>query len=126
MPSGTGPWCVCLKGGGGNGGSGNADYIITSTYVPVNPGVTYTISGYVFRCSASDNVYIDMNDGNGNAGVFPDAQANSQSVQQWEYVTASTTVSSSTTGIRVRCVRDGANASNAYFYGITLQRSGNN
>ena len=124
-PPGLGPWNVCLKGTQG-GGSGKADYIITSTYTPVNAGVNYTISAWVFRSSPSDNVYIDMNDGQGSGQNFTEAQANAKNYGTWEYVSASTTVGTGTTGIRVRCVRDGANSGNAYFYGVTLQRTGSN
>jgi len=37
-------------------------------------------------------------------------------------VAVETTVSPSTTAIRVRCVRDGANEGNAYCDGVMLQR----
>jgi hypothetical protein len=40
----------------------------------------------------------------------------------WERVSAETTVGPTTTGVKVRCVRDGANRGNAYCDGITLQR----
>lgn len=40
----------------------------------------------------------------------------------WERVAAETSVGATTTGIRVRGVRDGASEGNAYFDGITLQR----
>ena len=40
----------------------------------------------------------------------------------WERVAAEATVAATTTALRVRCVRDGANEGNAYFDAITLQR----
>ena len=40
----------------------------------------------------------------------------------WESVAAETTVGPSTTGIRVRFVRDGANEAEAFADAITLQR----
>jgi hypothetical protein len=44
--------------------------------------------------------------------------------QVWERVSAETTVGPTTTAIKVRCVRDGANAANAYCDAITLQHVG--
>ena len=51
-----------------------------------------------------------------------DAHAIATRTHVWERVAAETTVGPTTEAIRVRCVRDGANESNAYCDGITLQR----
>ena len=88
----------------------------------MTPGGRYRLSGSVWRLSEEDNAYLDFNDGRGQGGDFPDAQALSRGTEVWERVAAETTVSPQTTGIKVRCVRDGANRGNAYFDGITLQR----
>ena len=55
-------------------------------------------------------------------GCFEDAQALATSTEVWERVVAEATVGPTTTAIKVRCVRDGANQGNAYCDGITLQR----
>ena len=104
------------------GGDAEADFVISSDYIPVVPGRRYRLSGSLWRVSAADNVYLDFNDGAGQGGSFPDAQAMARATQVWERVFAETTVGPTTTGIKVRCVRDGANAANAYCDGITLQR----
>ena len=51
-----------------------------------------------------------MDDGMGTGQNFPDANAAAKSFGAWELVTATITVGASTTGMVVRCVRDGANA----------------
>jgi len=118
---GTGPWRVALRGSTG-GGDSSADFVVTSDWIPVTPGRRYRLSGSVWRVSESDNVYLDFADGEGQGGRFEDAQAMAAQSNVWERVTAETSVGATTTGIRVRCVRDGANEGNAYFDGITLQR----
>ncbi|HUL60540.1 MAG TPA: hypothetical protein VLU43_14765, partial [Anaeromyxobacteraceae bacterium] len=80
-------------------------------------------SGSVWRVSAADNAYLDFNDGIGQGGNFADAQALSTRTEVWERVSTEAAVGPQTTGIKVRCVRDGANQGNAYFDGITLQRA---
>jgi len=118
---GTSPWKIALRGTTG-GGDAEADFVIASEYIPVTPGRRYRLSGSLWRVSAADNVYLDFNDGAGQGGSFPDAQAMSRATQVWERVSAETTVGPTTTGVKVRCVRDGANRGNAYCDGITLQR----
>jgi hypothetical protein len=118
---GTGPWKVALRGSAG-GGDGTADFIVTSDWIPVTPGRRYRLSGSLWRVSRADNVYLDFNDGVGVGGDFPDAQAMATRSHVWERVAAEATVSPTTSAIRVRCVRDGANEGNAYCDGITLQR----
>ncbi len=120
---GTSPWKIALRGKGG-GGDADADFVISSDYIPVTPGRRYRLSGSLWRVSPSDNVYLDFNDGAGQGGNFPDAQAMSKQTQVWERVSAETTVGPTTTAIKVRCVRDGANAANAYCDAITLQHVG--
>ena len=61
-------------------------------------------------------------DGAGQGGDFEDAHALATSTQVWEHVVAEAKVGPSTTAIKVRGVRDGANLGNAYFDAITLQR----
>ena len=118
---GASPWKIALRGTTG-GGDANADFVIASEYIPVTPGRRYRLSGSLWRVSARDNVYLDFNDGAGQGGSFPDAQAMSKATQVWERVSAEATVGATTTAVKVRCVRDGANAGNAYCDGITLQR----
>jgi len=74
------------------------------------------------RWIASDNVYLDFNDGIGLYGTFTDAQAMSSSTGRWELKEATVTVPLGVGYIKVRAVRDGANQGNAYFDRITLQR----
>jgi hypothetical protein len=118
---GTGPWRVALRGTTG-GGDAEADFIVTSDFVPVTPGRRYRLSGSLWRVSEADNVYLDFDDGRGEGGDFKDAQAMATRSHVWERVFAETAVGAATTGIRVRCVRDGSNEGNAYCDGITLQR----
>jgi hypothetical protein len=120
---GTSPWKIALRGKSG-GGDTDADFVISSDYIPVTPGRRYRLSGSLWRVSAADNVYLDFNDGAGQGGSFPDAQAMARQTQVWERVSAETTVGPTTTAIKVRCVRDGANAANAYCDAITLQHVG--
>ena len=118
---GTSPWKIALRGSSG-GGDSAADFAISSDWIPVTPGRRYRLSGSLWRVSAEDNVYLDFNDGVGQGGRFEDAQAMSRATEVWERVAAETTVGATTTAIKVRCVRDGANRGNAYCDGITLQR----
>ena len=118
---GTSPWKIALRGSTG-GGDSTADFVITSDWIPVTPGTRYRLSGSLWRVSAADNVYLDFNDGVGQGGTFEDAQALATSTEVWERVAAEATVGPTTTAIKVRCVRDGANRGNAYCDGITLQR----
>ncbi len=118
---GTSPWKIALRGQTG-GGDTVADFVITSEWIPVVPGKRYRLSGSLWRVSAADNVYLDFNDGVGLGGTFEDAQALATSTEVWERVATEATVGATTTAIKVRCVRDGANVGNAYCDGITLQR----
>lgn len=118
---GTSPWKIALRGSAG-GGDSNADVVVASDWIPVTPGKRYRLSGRVWRVSAADNVYLDFGDGAGQGGDFADAQAMATSTQAWERVAAEATVGPTTTAIKVRCVRDGANLGNAYFDAMTLQR----
>ena len=117
---GTSPWKIALRGSTGRG-----DAPPTSSsprWIPVTPGRRYRLTGSLWRVSAADNVYLDFNDGAGQGGSFPDAQALSTRTQVWERVATEATVGPQTTAIKVRCVRDGASKGNAYCDGITLQR----
>jgi len=118
---GTSPWKIALRGTTG-GGDGTADFAITSDWIPVTPGKRYRLSGSIWRVSTADNAYLDFDDGTGQGGGFRDAQATATSTRMWERVAAEAPVGPTTTAIKVRCVRDGANHGNAYFDGITLQR----
>jgi hypothetical protein len=118
---GASPWKIALRGSTG-GGDSTADFVIASDWIPVTPGSRYRLSGSLWRVSAADNVYLDFNDGVGQGGSFPDAQALATSTEVWERVAAEATVGPTTTAIKVRCVRDGQNRGNAYCDGITLQR----
>ncbi len=118
---GTSPWKIALRGESG-GGDTAADYVVSSDWIPVTPGRRYRLSGSLWRVSEADNVYLDFNDGVGLGGNFEDAQALSTRTNVWERVARETTAGPQTTGIKVRCVRDGANRGNAYCDGITLQR----
>ena len=118
---GMSPWKIALRGTTG-GGDTTADFVIVSDWIPVTPGRRYRLTGGLWRVSAEDNVYLDFNDGVGQGGSFEDAQALARSTEVWERVAAEATVGPTTTAIKVRCVRDGANRGNAYCDGITLQR----
>jgi len=118
---GTGPWRIALRGRSGGGDSG-ADFVIPTDWIPVTPGKRYRLSGSLWRVSEADNVYLDFGDGVGQGGSFDDAQALARRTHRWERLAAETTVSPTTTAIRIRCVRDGTSEGNAYFDGITLQR----
>jgi hypothetical protein len=118
---GASPWKVLLRGSK-SGGDAVADFVVTSDWVPVTPGQRYRLSGRLWRRSARDHVYLDFADGSGQGGDFEDAQALASATEAWEPVAAETTVGPSTTGIKVRFVRDGANEADAYADAITLQR----
>jgi hypothetical protein len=118
---GTGPWRIALRGTSG-GGDSEADFVVSSDWIPVLPGRRYRLSGSLWRVSEEDNVYLDFNDGVGRGGDFEDAQAMATHANTWERVAAIATVGAATTAIKVRCVRDGPNEGNAYCDGITLQR----
>lgn len=118
---GMSPWKIALRGSNG-GGDAEADFVVASDWIPVTPGQRYRLSGSLWRVSPEDNVYLDFNDGVGQGGRFEDAQALAAHTQVWERVAAEATVGPTTTAIKVRCVRDGANQGNAYCDGITLQR----
>lgn len=118
---GAGNWKIALRGWNG-GGDSAADTAITTAYIPVTPGKTYRLSGWLWRVSASDNLYLDFNDGLGQGGNFTDGQALAAATNTWEYRSVDVRVGSSTTGIKVRCVRDGANSGNGYCDGLQIQR----
>jgi hypothetical protein len=120
---GTGPWKIALRARA-EGGDSTADAAVPSDWIPVTPGARYRLSGRVWRSARADNVYLDFDDGAGQGGSFEDAQALASATGMWERVAAEATVGLSTTAIRVRCVRDGANEGDAYFDAITLQRIG--
>lgn len=118
---GAGIWKVALRGWAG-GGDSAPDAAVTTAFIPVTPGKIYRLSGWLWRVSASDNVYLDFNDGLGQGGNFTDGQAVATAANTWEYRSVDVQVGPATTGIKVRCVRDGANSGNAYCDGIQLQR----
>jgi len=118
---GTGPWKIALRASA-SGADRAAEFAIVSDWIPVAPGRRYRLSGRVWRGATDDNAYLDFDDGRGQGGSFEDAQALAESVLTWERVAAEATVAPSTTAVRVRCVRDGANRGDAYFDAITLQR----
>lgn len=118
---GAGNWKIALRGWTG-GGDSTADAAITSSFIPVTPGKTYRLSGWLWRVSASDNLYLDFNDGFGQGGNFTDGQALATATNTWEYRSVDVRVGPATTGIKVRCVRDGANSGNGYCDGLQIQR----
>lgn len=121
--NGLSPWKIALRGASpGLGGDGLADAAITSSWIPVTPGRTYRLSGWLLRGNPSDNVYLDFNDGWGDGGSFADGQAMANSANVWEFQSVDVRVGPTTRGIRIRCVRDGANLGNAYCDGVMLQR----
>jgi hypothetical protein len=118
---GSGNWKIALRGWSG-GGDTAADAAVTTAFIPVTPGRTYRLSGWLWRVSASDNVYLDFNDGLGQGANFTDGQALATATNTWEYRSVDVRVGAATTGIKVRCVRDGANTGNAYCDGLQIQR----
>ena len=69
--------------------------------IPVTPGATYKLSGWIFRGSAQDNAYLDFNDGVACSGTgsFTDQQAVATSTNVWEFHQASVTIPATMTGI---------------------------
>jgi hypothetical protein len=121
--NGLSPWKISLRGASpGLGGDGLADAAITRSWIPVTPGRIYRLSGWLLRGETSDNVYLDFNDGQGYGGGFTDGQAMARSTHVWEFQSVDVRVGPTTRGIRIRCVRDGANLGNGYCDGVMLQR----
>lgn len=118
--SSAGAWQVALRGSTG-GGDGMAD-AISSTWIPVVGGKTYRLSGWTWRTDADDNVYLDFNDGQASGTNFTDVQDLASTLHQWEKLSATVTLPSGTTHIKVRAVRSGSNQGNAYFDGLILER----
>ena len=100
------------------GGDSQADAAV-SDWIPVTGGRTYRLSGWLWRVSGADNVYLDFNDGNAIGTNFGDRQALSTATNQWQLKSATVTVPAGTQQIKVRCVRDGANLGNGYCDGIS-------
>jgi hypothetical protein len=115
----AGEWKAVLRGSSG-GGDAASDAIVSTNWIPVIPGRTYRLSGYIWRVSGSDNAYLDLDDGygvdsNGSTVTFTDVGVAASGTNQWDSVGADVTIPANVYGIKVRCVRDGANAGNAYF-----------
>jgi hypothetical protein len=119
--SGLGKWKVGMRGSN-QGADAVADFAITSSFLPVTPGKRYRLTGWLLRAQSTDNVYLDFDDGRGDGGNFADGQAMAQQVGVWETRSVDVTVGAQTKGVKIRCVRDGANKGNAYCDGIQLQR----
>ncbi len=120
----SGQWKLCLRGQSG-GGDSTADAAVTYDWIPVKPGASYRLSGWIYRESSSDGAYFDFNDGNGatssgSATTFTDQHAGSNVVNQWEKVSTDITIPSWVNAVKIRCVREGANAANAYFDDVRL------
>lgn len=94
--------------------TGGWDYAISDS-IPVIANKTYRLSGWLYRVSSSDQVYLDFNDIPGDVNIA------ATSTNAWQCVKGQVNVGSATS-IRVRCVRDAESAGNAYCDGITLQR----
>jgi hypothetical protein len=120
LVSQAGPWKICLRGTAG-GGDALAD-AAASDWIPVIGGKTYKLSGWVWRVSTNDNVYLDFNDGIAQGASFTDVQALATTTNSWQYREAIVTLPAATTFIKVRAVRDGLNQGNAYFDWLMLQR----
>lgn len=119
-PNGTGPWKVAIVA---LYPPQTPSVVYPTLCIPVTPGATYELSGWIWRVYEEDNAYLDFNDGIACYGEnFTDAQAQSTSTAVWERKTATVTVGPTTGQIRIRLVRDGANLGNAYFDGVTLRR----
>ncbi|MCH9648904.1 MAG: hypothetical protein K0U98_11750 [Deltaproteobacteria bacterium] len=119
-PGNSGNWKIALKGSSG-GGNTSADAAF-SDWIPVSGGGTYRLSGWLWRVSSVDNVYLDFNDGIAIGTNFGDVHASSTGIHQWQYKSATVTIPAGTQQIKVRCVRDGVNLGNAYCDGILLER----
>lgn len=119
--SGLGRWKVAMRGSN-QGADSVADFAITSSFFPVTPGKRYRLTGWLLRAQPTDNVYLDFDDGRGDGGNFTDGQAMAQQVGVWEIRFVDVTVGPQTRGVKVRCVRDGANKGNAYCDGVQIQR----
>lgn len=115
-----GIWKIAIRGGC-CGGDWAPDAAVTTSWISVKPGKRYRLSGWLLRGDTADNVYLDFNDGNGRGGNFQDGHAYAQSAHVWEYRSVDVQVGPWTTGVQVRCVRDGANRGNAYCDGLMIQ-----
>ncbi len=95
-----------------------------SNYAKVRGSTHYRLSGWIYISSyGSGNVYLDLNDGNGEGQNFTDLnlQANTGTVGSWQYVTGTFDTAASTAGVKVRCVKDGGYTTTAYFDGIEIR-----
>jgi len=106
----TSTWKVALRAVPTSG----YDFAVSAS-IPVTANKTYRLSGWLYRVSGSDQVYLDLND------IPGDLNIGTSSTNAWQMVSGQINVGSKTS-VKVRCVRDGANAGNAYCDGITLQR----
>ena len=133
LPAGlpdSGPWGILLRGAE-SGGEGAAVAASTEEWIPVQGGM-YELSGCMRRESPLDNVYLDLADGKGRDGEFADVHAAVSSVGAWECRAVTTCIPASVGAVRVRAVRDGANAlpqeaagtnvGDAYFDRVELKR----
>ena len=116
----TGPWKVAIVA---LYPPQTTSVVYPTACILVTPGATYELSGWIWRVYPQDNAYLDFNDGIAcSGGNFSDAHAQSTATAVWEKKSATVTVGPTTTSIRIRLVRDGANLGNAYFDGVTLRR----
>lgn len=117
-------------GGGRNGSTGTLT-VSSAQIIPVTEGEQYRLSGYVYRLSSSDSVYVDLNGGlaygppiNGRTGPavvhMTNSMATASQVQQWQYVSVDFTVPAGVYGVVVRCGHSLSTVS-AYFDDIRLQ-----
>ncbi len=83
----------------------------TSGFIPVQGSTAYTLSGYIYiRYRHSGNIYLDLNDGNGQGQSFTDVNvlADPTKVGVWQRVAGTFTTAAATTGVKVRVVYDSA------------------
>jgi hypothetical protein len=106
----TGAWQISLRAAPSDGWD-----MARTDPIPVLADTTYRLSGWLYKTSGADDVYLDMND------IVEDDNVPVSVTGQWQHVQKDINVGSSTE-IRVRCVRDSANSGDAYCDGITLQR----
>ncbi|MEJ2082328.1 MAG: carbohydrate binding domain-containing protein, partial [Acidobacteriota bacterium] len=103
--------------------SGTA-YIRSEGYARVRGDTRYRLSGWVHISSYSGgNIYLDLNDGQGEGQNFTDAniQANTAQIGSWQYVSGTFDTAAGTTGVKVRVVKDGSGGITAYVDDLELR-----
>jgi hypothetical protein len=106
----TGKWKVALRVSPSEGW----DMAMTDP-IRVLSYSTYRLSGWLYRTSPADDVYLDMDDLTLDDNIYATVTG------KWQHVQGDINVGAATT-IQVRCVRNNGNTGDAFCDGIALQR----